>query len=131
MKLQVHGSYVGKTGYNNHTRDFLRQLQKYCDIRVRNFSVGDSWNGMSNTPHDGESYITDDDRKMLYQQTLWTQKPNRADFKMYESEDKEFQHDIDMVLSRCKLALHYLRLVFPFQHRLHHLLVEFLYQYRY
>ena len=99
MKLQVHGSYVGKTGYNNHTRDFLRQLQKYCDIRVRNFSVGDSWNGMSSTPHDGESYITDDDRKMLYQQTLWTQKPNRADFKMYESEDKEFQHDIDIVLS--------------------------------
>lgn len=99
MKLQVHGSYIGHTGYNHHTRDFLRRLQKYCDIRVRNFSIGNSWTSMNETPHDGEPYITDQDKQMLYQQTLWTEKPHRADFKMYQSPDKEFEHDIDLVLS--------------------------------
>jgi len=99
MKLQVHGSYIGHTGYNHHTRDFLRRLEKYCKIRIRNFSIGNSWTSMSETPHDGEPYITDQDKRILYQQTLWTEKPHRSDFKMYQSDDKEFIHDVDLVLS--------------------------------
>jgi len=54
---------------------------------------------MSETPHDGEPYITDQDKRILYQQTLWTEKPHRSDFKMYQSDDKEFIHDVDLVLS--------------------------------
>lgn len=99
MKLQVHGSYIGHTGYNHHTRDFLRRLENNCDIRVRNFSIGNSWTSMNNNPHDGEPYITEQDKRMLYQQTLWTEKPIRDDFKMYESPEKEFEHDVDLVLS--------------------------------
>lgn len=99
LNLQVHGSYIGNTGYNNHTRNFLRELYSHCNIRVRNFSIGDSWNGMGDTPHNNEPYIIEKDKDMLYQQTLWTQKPVRADFKMYESADKEFEPHIDLVLS--------------------------------
>ena len=99
IKIYAHGSYIGHTGYNHHTRDFFRQLIKYCDIKFRNFSIGNSWDGMSETPHDGETYLTDVDKGMLYQQTLWTQKPNRIDIPMYSSEEKNFTQDIDLVLS--------------------------------
>ena len=44
-KIYVHGSYIGTTGYNNHTRDFLRELSKHTKVKVRNFTVGNSWNG--------------------------------------------------------------------------------------
>ena len=37
-KLFVHGSYVGNTGYNQHTRDFFRHLSKHSKIKVRNLS---------------------------------------------------------------------------------------------
>jgi len=27
-KLYIHGSYIGNTGYNQHTRDFFREFEK-------------------------------------------------------------------------------------------------------
>ena len=42
-KIYVHCSYIGNTGYNNHTREFFRQLSKYAKLKVRNFTVGSSW----------------------------------------------------------------------------------------
>jgi spore coat polysaccharide biosynthesis protein SpsF (cytidylyltransferase family) len=62
-KIYVHGSYVGNTGYNNHTRDFFRELSKYCQIKVRNFTVGDSWDGYNENCHDGEKDITELDKE--------------------------------------------------------------------
>ena len=99
IKVYAHGSYVGKTGYNNHTRDFFRELNKYCYIKLRNFTIGDSWDGMSETPHDGEKYLTDTDKNILYQQTLWTNKPHRNDHIIYPSEHKNFPYDVNIVLS--------------------------------
>jgi len=99
LNVFAHGSYIGNTGYNNHTRDFFRQLHKYCNIKFRNFSIGNSWDSMSDTPHEGELYLNDTDRDMLYLQTLWTQKPHRIDIPMYQSESKEFKQDLNLVLS--------------------------------
>jgi autotransporter strand-loop-strand O-heptosyltransferase len=99
LKVYSHGSYIGNTGYNNHTRDFFRQIAKYCDVKIRNFTIGDSWEGMSETPHDNEKYITDFDKGLLYKQTLWTEKPNRIDIPMYFSLEKEFIQDVNLVLS--------------------------------
>ena len=99
LNVFAHGSYIGNTGYNNHTRDFFRQLHKYCNIKFRNFSIGNSWDSMSDTPHEGEPYLNDTDRNMLYLQTLWTQKPHRIDIPMYQSESKEFKQDLNLVLS--------------------------------
>ena len=45
-----HGPYVGTTGYNNHTRDFFRGISKYFPLKFRNFTVGKSWEGMSDEP---------------------------------------------------------------------------------
>ena len=58
IKIYGHGSYIGTTGYNNHTRDFFRELSKHCKIKFRNFTVGPShWNRMviMTQPHDGEA----------------------------------------------------------------------------
>lgn len=99
LKVYAHGSYIGNTGYNNHTRDFFRQLSKYCDIKVRNFTIGESWVEMSENPHNNEKYLTDLDKSLLYQQTLWTQKPHRIDLPMYSSPDKEFSQDLNLILS--------------------------------
>lgn len=99
IKVYAHGSYIGKTGYNNHTRDFFRELFKYNQIKFRNFTVGNTWNGISNEPHNSEEYLNDVDKSMLYQQTLWTTPPYREDRKIYPSEEKEFKHDINLVLS--------------------------------
>jgi autotransporter strand-loop-strand O-heptosyltransferase len=98
-KIYVHCSYIGNTGYNNHTREFFRQLSKYAKLKVRNFTVGSSWTGMTDTPHDGEPYINDIDKSILYQQNLWETKLYRKDVKIYQSEKKEFNHDFNLILN--------------------------------
>ena len=32
-KVYVHGSYIGTTGYNQHTRDFFREISKYLQLK--------------------------------------------------------------------------------------------------
>lgn len=112
-KIYVHGSYVGNTGYNNHTRDFFRELSKYTQIKVRNFTVGDSWDGLSDAPHDNEPYINDVDKSILYQQRLWVADGKMEDFKIYPSEDKEFFHDFNIVLNETNHYLYYDKYIGP------------------
>ena len=45
----AHGSYVGTTGYSNHTRNFFRALSDYFLIKVRNFTIGAGWDGDTKT----------------------------------------------------------------------------------
>ena len=106
-KLYVHGSYIGTTGYNQHTRDFFRELSKHVQLKVRNFTVGSSWNGNNETPHDGESYLTNTDKSLLYKQRLWVDNGKMEDFKIYPSPKKEFSHDIDLVLNETNHYLFY------------------------
>ena len=61
-KIFAHGSYIGNTGYNNHTREFFRHLSKHAEIKFRNFTVGSGWNGMNEEPHNDEYYFNDTDR---------------------------------------------------------------------
>jgi autotransporter strand-loop-strand O-heptosyltransferase len=106
-KIYVHGSYIGTTGYNSHTRDFFRELSKYSQIKVRNFTVGNSWKGLSDRPHDNEPYINDVDKSMLYQQRLWVADGKMEDFKIYESPEKEFYPDFNIVLNETNHYLFY------------------------
>ena len=55
-KVYTHCSYIGTTGYNSHTRLFLRALSKLVKIKARNFTVSDYWEGINDTPHDKEPY---------------------------------------------------------------------------
>jgi len=106
-KIYTHCSYVGTTGYNNHTRDFFRELRKYLPLKVRNFTVGNSWNGISDNAHDGEKYLDDIDKSLLYKQVCFTGNGQREDFNIYSSKNKEWAHDINLILSETNHHLFY------------------------
>lgn len=112
-KLFIHGSYIGTTGYNNHTRSWVRPLSKLYDIKIRNFTVGKTWSGLSTEPHNNEPYLNDIDKKVLYSQILWTSDNNREDFKIYESDSKDFTHDLNIVLCETNHHLFYDEYVGP------------------
>lgn len=98
-KVYAHASYVGTTGYNNHTRDFFRELQKYIKLKVRNFTVGNSWSGFRDNCHDGEPYLNDIDKSILSTQALWVADGQTQDFPIYDSEDKKFTPDFHLILN--------------------------------
>jgi hypothetical protein len=64
-KVFAHGPYIGTTGYANHTREFFRHLSKLIPVKVRNFTIGKSWEGFNDEPHNGEPYIDDLDNKTI------------------------------------------------------------------
>jgi autotransporter strand-loop-strand O-heptosyltransferase len=112
-KIYVHGSYIGTTGYNNHTRDFLRELSKHTKVKVRNFTVGNSWNGYNLTPHDNEPYINDIDKSMLYKQILYNSEGKLEDFPIYPDKSKEFFQDVNIVLSETNHHIFYENYIGP------------------
>ena len=97
-KIFGHGPYVGTTGYNNHTRDFFRGISKYFPLKFRNFTVGKSWDGMNDEPHNGEEYLTDKDKEILHTQTVFDNDHNLVDKRMYANYGEDFEHNIDLVL---------------------------------
>ncbi len=101
MNILASTSFIGNTGYANHSKSFFTALDKLTPVNIRNFTIGDSWTGMSNTPHDGEYYMTDQMKKMLFLQTLWNgdgDNKSRNDYPMYNFEEgKKF--DINIVLN--------------------------------
>ena len=106
-KLYIHGSYIGTTGFNNHTRDFFREVSKYTKLKVRNFTVGSTWNGYNDTPHDNELYITDLDKTLLYKQILYNSEGKLSDFPIYTDSEKDFQHDFNIILSETNHHIFY------------------------
>jgi len=107
IKIYGHGSYVGNTGYNNHTRDFFRHLSEHAQIKFRNFTVGSSWEKMSDEPHNNEYYFNEVDKKILYEQVLWIGDGKRKNFKMYSDLSKEFVPDVNIVLCETNHHLFY------------------------
>jgi len=97
-KIFLHGSYMGNTGYNHHTRDFVRHLSDISEIKVRNFTVGGTWKGMSLRPFDNEPYFSETDEKVLYEQILWNNDRTRSNYKIYPSSLKEFSSDVNIIL---------------------------------
>jgi autotransporter strand-loop-strand O-heptosyltransferase len=106
-KIYAHGSYVGDTGYNQHTRDFFRHLDKHADVKVRNFTVGRSWKGYNETSHDNEHYFNNTDKKLLYKQVLWNNDKSRSDYPLYPDKSKEFTPDVNIVLCETNHHLFY------------------------
>ncbi len=100
-KVFAHASYIGTTGYNNHTREFFRHLSKYLDIKVRNYTVGKYWDGSTDEPHNKEPYIIDTDKNILHQQTLLHDgnEQNRFESKIYPNYGQDFNHNVNLILS--------------------------------
>jgi autotransporter strand-loop-strand O-heptosyltransferase len=106
-KIFAHCSYIGTTGYNQHSRDFFRHLSKHSQIKVRNFTIGKTWDGYGSKPHDNEPYINDVDKKLLYQQILWNTDKTRSNYPIYSDESKEFSPDVNIVLCETDHHLFY------------------------
>ena len=43
MKILAHAPFIGNTGYANHCKSFFCALNKLHTVKVRNFTIGDSW----------------------------------------------------------------------------------------
>ena len=104
-KIYAHVPYIGTTGYNHHTRDFLRKLSQHLPIKARNFTVGKKWVWPSDEPHNGENYLDDLDKTLLYEQTLWNANNQLEDYKIYKNYGQDFSHDVNLVL--CETNHHY------------------------
>jgi FkbM family methyltransferase len=98
MKILAHAPFIGTTGYANHCKSFFCALNKYHTVKVRNLTIGDSWNGWNNTPHDAESYITEEMKDMLIQQTLFNADGSRTDYPIYDYDGK-FNPDVHIILA--------------------------------
>lgn len=99
MKIKVHTSFVGKTGYNAHSRDFFTALSKIVDIGIRNFTVGDTWEGLREDPHQGEKYLTEYQKSLMIEQTVMNNEGEFYDVEIYNG-NKEFEeYDIDLILN--------------------------------
>ena len=88
--VRANTSFIGQTGYNAHARDFFTALSHKINLGVRNFTVGKSWNGLGvrnqngkyNDPHQNEKYLTEYQRNLIKEQTLYC---NDGDFGRYGS----------------------------------------------
>jgi autotransporter strand-loop-strand O-heptosyltransferase len=97
-KVFAHASYIGTTGYSNHTRDFFRRLSNYIDLKVRNYTIDKNWEWPSDEPHNKEPYLNLLDKKLLVEQTLHSEKDTREDFPIYSKYFNDFDHDVNLVL---------------------------------
>ena len=98
MKILGHAPFIGTTGYANHARSFFCALNKYHTVKIRNLTIGNSWRGMNNRPHDGEPYFTKEMGDMLILQTLHRADGNgRVDEFMYDYKGN-FTPDVHIVL---------------------------------
>ncbi len=99
MKIKVHTSFVGKTGYNAHSRDFFTALSKLVKLKIRNFTAGDSWEGLCDDPHAGEIYLTDSEKSLLGEQTVINAEGEFYDVEIYDGMSDIEDYDIDIVLN--------------------------------
>ena len=97
MNILAHTSFIGTTGYANHAQSFFTELDKLIPVKVRNFTIGKSWDGYNLKPHEKEPYITPQIKGMLHLQTLWNADGTRSDFPIYSYKD-DYQPNINIIL---------------------------------
>lgn len=97
MKILAHTSFIGTTGYANHARSFFCALNKYHQVKIRNLTIGENWKGISNNPHDNETYFTSEMKEMLILQTLFNTDGSRSDYPIYDYKG-DFKPDVNIVL---------------------------------
>lgn len=96
--IKAHTSIIGDTGYNCHSRNFFKALNKIHPVQVRNWTVGSTWKEYSDEPHNDEYYMDDSLKTMLVQQTLST--PNGSeDFPIYRNYINSGEPTVHIVLN--------------------------------
>ena len=95
IKVRAHTCYLGHSGYSAHAREFFRNLSKYVDLRVRNYT----WDG-------NPTYLNDLDFKIIDKITLKNPAGIDEDFPIthafpqfhWANSERHFEQDIDIVL---------------------------------
>ena len=95
IKVRAHTCYLGNTGYAHHARKFFRELSKYVDLRVRNYT----WDS-------NPDYLDEIDLGVIDTITLKTQENKYEDFHIsksfpnleWKNKNSDFEQDIDIVL---------------------------------
>lgn len=98
MNILVHTSFIGNTGYNNHARSFFTALNKFHNVKVRNYTVGETWSHYHSKCHDKEPYMTDEIRDMLILQSLHNPNNTVTDYPLYDY-DGSFKPDVNIILN--------------------------------
>jgi FkbM family methyltransferase len=106
IKVYGHAPYIGDTGYNQHARGFFRALSGVLPVKVRNTTIGRTWKGMSDNPHEGEPYLNEVDRRILREQVLWNSDGSKTDFPMYGASDP-FEASVNIILGETGDSLFY------------------------
>lgn len=97
--IKAHTSIIGETGYNTHSRNFFKELNKLFKVQVRNWTVGSSWAGYTNDePHNNEYYIDDELKTILTEQTLGTPDGHR-EFPLYNKYKNDGDASLHIVLN--------------------------------
>ena len=100
MNIFAHATYVGNSGFNSHCKNFFRNLSKYHNLNVRNFTVGPSWkgfNGKNDDCHGGD--VTELDKKLIGLQTTWNNKKELEDHEVHGYKKGNFKHDVNLILA--------------------------------
>lgn len=94
IKVRAHTCYLGKTGYASHSRSFFRELSKYVNLKVRNFT----WD---NNPN----YLNEVDFGIIDTITLSDGNGNFSDYPISRSfpelpwkGEEDFYPDVEIVL---------------------------------
>ncbi len=95
LKVRAHTCYLGNTGFAAHSRYFFRELSKYVDLRIRNYT----WDP-------NPDYINEVDLSILDQITLYDNNGNENTHPIsnpfpnleWKNSNTDFNQDIDIVL---------------------------------
>ncbi len=98
-KILVSSCYIGTTGFNNHSRDFFRNLSNYYPLKIRNFTVPKYWNGLKDEPFNEEPYITDLDKKLISTQTTFANDKKLHDTEIYKNYPNNLDHNLNIILA--------------------------------
>lgn len=88
----AHASYIGHTGFNEHTRNFFRALSTYIPVKIQNF-----------TYIPDQSYLDELDHRLLLEQH-WADSPWKAGTPYEFTSDEEI---IDIVLAETNHFYYY------------------------
>jgi autotransporter strand-loop-strand O-heptosyltransferase len=94
IKVRAHTCYLGKTGYAAHSRSFFRELSKYVDLRIRNYTWDDNPNYLNEIDFGIIDKITLNDGGKDRDYPISHGLPNYNWLKS----GKDFQQDVDIVL---------------------------------
>lgn len=95
MKILAHCPYVGTTGYNSHSQNFFTKLNDFHEVKVRNFTVGKNWEGLSERPHDKDV----ERPELMGIQSLWNGSGALEDFEIYGFKKENFSPELNIILA--------------------------------